>query len=144
MKIFLKWWSNVQDKKDWNIIYLLTLCQVPCLRWHCLSTHDDCWHVFLQINGLFEIILESELNVYNKYRTFRDEKDKTRKTLLHYASELGFLLVCKTLVKKYPVLLNLQTGEVREIRTMLPVELALVAENDEVSAYLIRMMWHER
>lgn len=98
----------------------------------------------MQINGLFEIILESELNVYNKYWTFRDEKDKTRKTLLHYASELGFLLVCKTLVKKYPVLLNLQTEEVREIRTMLPVELALVAENDEVSAYLIRMMWHER
>ena len=98
----------------------------------------------MQINGLFEIILESELNVYNKYRTFRDEEDKTRKTLLHYASELGFLLVCKTLVKKYPVLLNLQTEEVREIRTMLPVELALVAENDEVSAYLIRMMWHER
>ena len=52
--------------------------------------------------------------------------------------------MCKTLVKKYPVLLNLQTEEVREIRTMLPVELALVAENDEVSAYLIRMMWHER
>lgn len=98
----------------------------------------------MQTNGLFEIILERELNVYNKYRTFRDEEDKTRKTLLHYASELGFLLVCKTLVKKYPVLLNLQTEEVREIRTMLPVELALVAENDEVSAYLIRMMWHER
>ena len=98
----------------------------------------------MQINGLFEIILESELNVFNKYRTFRDEEDKTRKTLLHYASELGFLLVCKTLVQKYPVLLNLQTEEVRKIRTMLPVELALVAENDEVSAYLIRMMWHER
>ena len=89
-------------------------------------------------------MLESELNANNKYEIFRDEDDKTRKTLLHYASELGFLLVCKTLVKKYPVLLNLQTEEVREIRTMLPAELALVAENDEVSAYLIRMMWHER
>ena len=27
---------------------------------------------------------------------------------------------------------------------MLPVELALVAEKDEVAAYLIRIMWHER
>ena len=27
---------------------------------------------------------------------------------------------------------------------MLPVELALVSGNDEVAAYLIRMMWHDR
>ena len=91
-----------------------------------------------------EIILESELNANNKYQTFRDEEDKARKTLLHYTSELGFLHVTKTLVKKYPVLLTMQTEVVRKKRTMLPIELALLAENDEVAAYLIRMMWHNK
>ena len=47
-------------------------------------------------------MLESELNANNKYEIFRDEDDKTRKTLLHYASELGFLQVTQTLVKKCP------------------------------------------
>lgn len=98
----------------------------------------------MQINNLLEIMLESELNANNKYQTFRDEKDKARKTLLHYASELGFLQVSKTFVEKFPVLLTMQTEVVRKKRTMLPVELALVSGNDEVAAYLIRMMWHDR
>lgn len=29
-------------------------------------------------------------------------------------------------------------------RAALPVELAIEAEKDEVAAYLIRMMWHDR
>ena len=29
-------------------------------------------------------------------------------------------------------------------RAMLPVELAMVAENDDVAAYLVRVMWHGR
>ena len=40
---------------------------------------------------------------------FRDEDDKARKTLLHYAAELGFLHVTKTLVKIYPGQLILMT-----------------------------------
>ena len=31
---------------------------------------------------------------------FQDEYDKTRKTLMHYATELDFLHVTKTLVRK--------------------------------------------
>ena len=98
----------------------------------------------MQINCLLEIMLESELNANNKYEIFRDEDDKTRKTLLHYASELGFLQVTQTLVKKCPVLLTMQTEEVRKKRAMFAVELAILAGNDEVAAYLIRIMWHER
>ena len=101
-------------------------------------------HVTLQINRFLNILLESELNLANRYDTFRDVNDKAKKTLLHYAAELGFLNVSKTLVNKCPVLLTLKTEYAKDKRSMLPVELALVAEKDEVAAYLIRIMWHER
>ena len=89
-------------------------------------------------------MLESELNSSNEYQTFRDEEDNTRRTLFHYAAELGYLYVTKTLAKKCPGLLILKTEQTKEKRSMLPVELALEAENDEVAAYLVRVMWHER
>ena len=66
---------------------------------------------------------------------------------MHYAAELGFLQVTKTLMKKCPLLLALKTKDQRkpvEKRAMLPVELAIAAENDDVAAFLIRVMWHER
>ena len=66
---------------------------------------------------------------------------------MHYAAELGFLQVTKTLVKKCPLLLALKTKDQQkpvEKRAMLPVELAIAAENDDVAAFLIRVMWHER
>ena len=44
---------------------------------------------------------------------------------MHYAAELGFLHVTKTLVKKCPGLLALMTREpYREKQGLLPVELA--------------------
>jgi len=101
----------------------------------------------LQINRFLEILLKSELNADNRYQTFRDEDDKTKKTLMHYAAELDFLEVAKTLVKKCPGLLAMTTkAQLRpeKKRGLLPVELALTMENDDVAAYLIRMMWHER
>lgn len=94
-----------------------------------------------------EILLESELNSENRYEEFQDEDDKTNKTLMHYAAELGFLHVTKTLVKKCPLLLAVKTTDQRkpvEKRAMLPVELAIEAEKDDVAAFLIRTMWHER
>lgn len=91
-----------------------------------------------------KILLESESNSDSRYEKFRDEEDKTKKTLLHYAAELGFLHVTKTLLKKCPGLLAVKTKEAKKMRMLLPVELALAAEKDEVAAYLIRMMWHER
>lgn len=101
----------------------------------------------LQINRFLEILLESDLNSDNRYEMFRDEEDKTKKTLLHHAAELGLLHVTKTLVKKCPGLLALKTKaqlKPEKKRGLLPVELALITENDDVAAYLIRMMWHER
>ena len=98
----------------------------------------------MQIDRLLKIMIESELNCNNKYEAFRDEEDKTRKTLLHYAAELGYLYVTKTLTDKCPVLLTMKTEQAKGKKSMLAVELALVAENDEVAAYLIRVMWHER
>ena len=99
----------------------------------------------MQINRFLEILLKSELNTDNRYQTFRDEDDKTKKTLMHYAAELDFLLVTKTLVKKCPGLLAMATKaqfKPKKKRGLLPVELALTMENDDVAAYLIRMMWH--
>ena len=84
-------------------------------------------------------MLGSELNFKNRYQTFRDETVKTKKTLLHCAAELGFLHVTKTLV-----LLTLKTKQAKKKRALLSVELALLAENDEVAAYLVRSMWHKR
>lgn len=89
-------------------------------------------------------MLGSELNFKNRYQTFRDETVKTKKTLLHYAAELRFLHVTKTLVKKCPVLLTLKTKQAKKKRALFSVELALLAENDEVAAYLVRSMWHKR
>ena len=102
---------------------------------------------FLQINRFLEILLKSELNVDNRYEKFRDEEDKSKKTLMHYAAELDFPHVTKTLVKKCPGLLDLKTKaqlKPDKKRGLLPVELALTMENDDVAAYLIRMTCHER
>jgi len=101
----------------------------------------------LQINRFLEILLKSELNADNRYEMFRDDEDKTKKTLMHYAAELDFPLVTKTLAKKCPRLLDLKTtGQLKpeKKRGLLPVELALTMENDDVAAYLIKIMWHER
>jgi len=104
---------------------------------------------FLQINRFLEILLKSELNADNRYETLRDEEDKTKKTLMHYAAELDFLHVTKTLAKKCPGLLHLKTkvqlkSGKKQGLPLLPIELALTMENDDVAACLIRMMWHER
>ena len=91
--------------------------------------------------------MESDLNLDHHYEVLRDEKDIAKKTLLHYAAELGFLHVAKTIVRKCPLLLVVKTKQqLRPIkkRRLLPVELALIGENDGVAAYLIRMMWPNR
>ena len=67
---------------------------------------------------------------------------------MHYAAELDFLQVTKTLVKKCPGLLTVKTKaqliKSKRKRGLLPVEFALTMENDDVAAYLIRMMRHDR
>lgn len=63
------------------------------------------------INRWLEILLESELNTANRYEEFQDEDDETRKSLMHYAAELGFLQVTKTLARKCPLLLTIMTED---------------------------------
>ena len=78
---------------------------------------------------------------------FQDDCDNTGYTLLHYAAELGFLQVTKTLVRKYPQLMTMTTKDQLEPvkkRAMLPVELAIEAEKDHVAAFLIRVISNER
>ena len=60
--------------------------------------------------------------------------------MLHYSTEPGFLQVAKTLVKRYPGQLTVKTIAPRKKRGLLPVEVALINENDEALAYLIRMI----
>ena len=101
----------------------------------------------MQINRFLEILLKSELNANKRYETFRDNEDKAKKTLMHYAAMLDFPHVTKTLVKKCPGLLAMTTkAQPKPVkkRGLLPVELALTMENDDVAAYLIRIMWHEK
>ena len=76
------------------------------------------------MNRFLKILLDSELNSGDRYESFRD-KDKAKRTLLHYAAELGFLQVTKTLVKKLPELLSLKTkAQLKPVekRAMLPIE----------------------
>lgn len=99
------------------------------------------------INRFLEILLDSDLNQDNRYETFRDDEDELKRTLLHYAAEMNFLHVAKTLLKKCPGLLALKTKaqlKPEKKRALLPVEMALMAENDDVASYLMKMMWHER
>ena len=66
---------------------------------------------------------------------------------MHYATELGFLHVTKTLVRKHPQLMTMATEDQLEPvkkRAMLPVELAMEGEKDNVAAFFIRVMSHER
>ena len=66
---------------------------------------------------------------------------------MHYAAELGFLHVTKTLLRKHPQLMTMTTENQLEPvkkRAMLLVELAMEGEKDNVVAFLIRVMSHER
>ena len=116
------------------------------LQFDRFGQHMLAFSFVLQINQLLEVILESELNSDKRYEAFIDKEDKMERTLLHYAAELGFLNVTKTLVKKCPSLLAaFSKSQLRpRKRAMLPVEFALIGESDEVAAYLIRMMQYDR
>ncbi|XP_020892574.1 transient receptor potential cation channel subfamily A member 1 [Exaiptasia diaphana] len=86
------------------------------------------------------------MNKKNKYETFRDESEKTKKTLLHYAAERNFYHLARTLIEYCPGLLALKTAAIvsEKKRELLPVEIALDKENDEAAAVMLRHMSHER
>jgi len=104
---------------------------------------------FLQINRFAEILLEDkqDINRGNRYETFRDQSIPTEMTLLHYAAEQNFFHLARTLIKHCPGLLALKTeallSPIRQ-RALLPLEIALNKENDEVASVMLKHMNHER
>lgn len=87
------------------------------------------------------------MNKDNRYETFRDQSIQTEMTLLHYAAEQNFFHVAHTLIQHCPGLLALKTeaslSPVKQ-RALLPVEIALNRENDEVASVMVKHMSHER
>ncbi|PFX11561.1 hypothetical protein AWC38_SpisGene24657, partial [Stylophora pistillata] len=138
--LMLKIWPASKQYKDTpeklpGLEELLTLCQL------CATSDTDEIPGFLLLLKIHIFTARSEDTIFIFHV---DVNDKTKKTLLHYAAELGFLKVAKTLVKKCPLLLSMETKQPWTTKPMFPVEMALLAEKDEVAAYLIRMKWYER
>ena len=75
------------------------------------------------------------------------DKSEKEKNLLHFAAELNFVSVSRSLVRKCPGLLGLKTKaqlKPEKKRALLPVDVAIMNENDDTAAFLIRQMAHER
>ena len=79
-----------------------------------------------------------------EYRYYRVEEDPARPTLLHLAVERNFLCITKLLVRKYPLLVYVETERVGFERNCLPVEKGLMSYSDETAAYLISQMKPDR
>lgn len=101
-------------------------------------------HSYMQISRLTEIILERDSKEDFKYFRVPSKDDPTRPTLLHLAAEQNFLHVTKSLVERYPGLMYLWTHEKDDNPSYLPVEVALKKYRDDVAAYLISQMRHDR
>jgi hypothetical protein len=87
------------------------------------------------------------MNEDNRYEIFRDKTEKDEKTLLHYAAEQNFYHVARTLIRFCPGLLALKTKPIlapERKPALLPVEIALNENKDEVAAVMLRHMSHER
>lgn len=78
------------------------------------------------------------------YKYFRDRDDLQHKTLVHIAAELNYVSVCRTLLGHFPGQLYITSKAHSVHRRYLPVELALIRENDAIAAFLIGKMKHER
>ena len=97
---------------------------------------------YFQISRFTEIILEGDSD--EEFRYYTVEEDPDHPTLLHLAVEQNFVRVAKLLVEKYPSLVYTKTWRVGDKSEYLPVEKALMAYSDEVSAYLILQMEPDR
>jgi len=102
------------------------------------------------IDRFAEILLEDkeDMNKDNRYETFRDYSNPLGMTLLHYAAEQNFFHLARTLIKYCPGLLALKTEAIVSTtppkRGLLPVEIALEKEKDEVASVILSNMYNER
>lgn len=104
------------------------------------------FHSF-QVNRLVAIILsEDRAEKRNKYKYFKDKEELSWKTPLHLVAELNYSAVARTILCHYPGQLYITTNPHvgNENRRCIPLALALMKHNDEVSALLIEHMKSER
>lgn len=101
---------------------------------------------FFQVNRLVSIILKEDRAGNRKYKYFKDKDELSWKTPLHLVAELNYTTVAQTILCHYPgqlyITTNPHTGN--KNRRYIPLELALIKYNDEVSALLIEHMKPER
>ena len=97
-----------------------------------------------QINRLITIIFRDHSS--RKYKYFKDKDELSWKTPLHLVAELNFTTVARTVLRHFPgqlyVTTNPHSGNHNCRR--IPVELALLSDYDDVSAFLIDNMKPER
>ena len=79
-----------------------------------------------------------------EYKYFKDKRDPSQYTLLHYAARLNFVHVASSLLHHYPGLLYITTKAHGVDRSYLPVELAIKESRDDAAAFLVKQMKHER
>ncbi|CAH3135142.1 unnamed protein product [Porites lobata] len=109
---------------------------------------EKCWKnprlIESQINRLITIIFRDHSS--RKYKYFKDKDELSWKTPLHLVAELNFATVARTVLRHFPgqlyVTTNPHSGNHNCRR--IPVELALLSCNDDVSAFLIDNMKPER
>ena len=103
------------------------------------------FHSF-QINRLVSIILKEDREGERKYKYFKDKDEPSWKTPLHLVAELNYTTVAQTILCHYHgqlyITTNPHTGN--KNHRYIPLELALIKYNDEVSALLIEHMKSER
>ena len=99
-----------------------------------------------QVNHLVSIILKEDREGKRKYKYFKDKDEPSWKTPLHLVAELNYTTVAQTILCHYQgqlyITTNPHTGN-KNCR-YIPLELALIKFNDEVSALLIEHMKSER
>ena len=97
-----------------------------------------------QINRLITIIFRDHCS--RKYKYFKDKDELSWKTPLHLVAELNFATVARTVLHHFPGQLYVTTNphSGNHNRRRIPVELALLSSNDDVSAFLIDNMKPER
>ena len=103
-------------------------------------------HHSFQVNRLVSIILKEDRKGEGKYKYFKDKDELSWRTPLHLVAELNYATVARTILCHYPGQLYITTNPHagNKNHRHIPLELALLSFNDEVSALLIEHMKSER
>ena len=100
--------------------------------------------IFLQINRFAEILLKVDFEEDQRYKYFKDKRDPSQFTLLHYAARLNFVHIASSILHYYPGQLYITSKAHDTNRKYLPLELAIIGSCDDVAAFLVKQMKHAR